>query len=104
MNGIELTTILEHIHIVFRLFELFKKYDGLKKNEIKMKRPTQLMEVLELARSILHEKLALKNEILNKVEESEELAEGIGTDLEQQLEIIDYSIKKWEQIRTVLEM
>lgn len=38
-----------------RFFDLFRKYDGFKKNEIKMKRPTQLMEVLELAREILHE-------------------------------------------------
>lgn len=38
-----------------RFFALFKKYDGFKKNEIKMKRPNQLMEVLELAREILAE-------------------------------------------------
>lgn len=38
-----------------RFFALFKKYDGFKKNEIKMKRPNQLMEVLELARQILAE-------------------------------------------------
>lgn len=47
-----------HFQIVVtdqRFFDLFKKYDGYSKNEIKMKRPTQLMEVLELAREILHE-------------------------------------------------
>lgn len=38
-----------------RFFDLFKKYNGNNKNEIKMKRPNQLMEVLELAREILHE-------------------------------------------------
>lgn len=38
-----------------RFFDLFKKYNGFNKNEIKMKRPNQLMEVLELAREILQE-------------------------------------------------
>lgn len=38
-----------------RFFGLFKKYDGMKKKEIKMKRPNQLMEVLELIRLILSE-------------------------------------------------
>lgn len=38
-----------------RFFNLFKKYDGMKKKEIKMKKPNQLMEVLELIRLILSE-------------------------------------------------
>ena len=39
-----------------RFFDLFEKYDGYKKNEIKMKKPNQLMEVLELARALVLEK------------------------------------------------
>src|ERR1700722_2560118 len=42
-----------------RVFQLFRKYGGVNKQEIKMKRPTQLMEVLELARQILHEQQVL---------------------------------------------
>lgn len=38
-----------------RFFDLFRKYNGFEKNEIKMKRPQQLLEVLELARQILQE-------------------------------------------------
>lgn len=38
-----------------RFFMLFKKYDGTRRKEIKMKRPNQLMEVLDLIRIILAE-------------------------------------------------
>lgn len=38
-----------------RFFALFKKYDGTRRKEIKMKRPNQLMEVLDLIRVILSE-------------------------------------------------
>jgi hypothetical protein len=34
-----------------RFFQMFKKYDGVRKREIKMKRPNQLMEVLEIVSS-----------------------------------------------------
>ena len=38
-----------------RFFELFKKYEGLQRKEIKMKKPVQLMEILGLARELIVE-------------------------------------------------
>uniref|UniRef100_A0A158P793 Inositol hexakisphosphate and diphosphoinositol-pentakisphosphate kinase n=1 Tax=Angiostrongylus cantonensis TaxID=6313 RepID=A0A158P793_ANGCA len=76
-----------------RFFALFKKYDGFKKNEIKMKRPNQLMEVLELARQILAEHVV-------KYEDSGNDCQRLEHDLEQ----VDEEIKRWDQMRAVLEM
>ncbi|VDM58758.1 unnamed protein product [Angiostrongylus costaricensis] len=76
-----------------RFFALFKKYDGFKKNEIKMKRPNQLMEVLELARQILAEHIV-------KYEDSGNECQRLEHDLEQ----VDEEIKRWDQMRAVLEM
>lgn len=44
-----------------RFFALFRKYDGPKKSEIKMKKPNQLTEVLELSKQLLHEQQVLMN-------------------------------------------
>ncbi|KAI1731176.1 histidine phosphatase superfamily (branch 2) domain-containing protein [Ditylenchus destructor] len=88
-----------------RFFKLFKKYDGMRKKEIKMKRPTQLMEVLELIRQILAEQQTLREEYMTK---SAELMHGRDNpdfkQLERDLEKCEESVKTWDQMRTVLEM
>lgn len=38
-----------------KFFDLFRKYDGFKKGELKLKRPNQLQEVLDIARDLLHD-------------------------------------------------
>lgn len=38
-----------------RFFELFAKYDGYKDGHIKLKKPKQLQEVLDIARALLAE-------------------------------------------------
>ncbi|KAL3885371.1 hypothetical protein ACJMK2_025442, partial [Sinanodonta woodiana] len=38
-----------------RFFELFEKYDGYKKGHLKLKKPKQLQEVLDIARDLLNE-------------------------------------------------
>ncbi|CAI4221685.1 unnamed protein product [Auanema sp. JU1783] len=86
-----------------RFFDLFKKYDGYKKNEIKMKRPNQLTEVLELAKQILLEKYEERNRVLQEIENNENEPNCMDH-VEQKLEVVEDQIKKWEQIRTVLEM
>ncbi|VDK43673.1 unnamed protein product [Anisakis simplex] len=95
-----------------RFFELFRKYDGFKKNEIKMKRPTQLMEVLELARQILHEQQMRRTELVRLIERCEKNGEIVQTKnksnnlrrFERDFERCEEDIKKWDQMRTVLEM
>jgi inositol hexakisphosphate/diphosphoinositol-pentakisphosphate kinase len=52
-----------------RFFNLFDKYDGKIKKEIKMKRPNQLMEVLELSRNMLHEGQDKRNEYMKELAE-----------------------------------
>ncbi|VDO74459.1 unnamed protein product [Haemonchus placei] len=86
-----------------RFFALFKKYDGFKKNEIKMKRPNQLMEVLELAREILAEHIALRNSLLMSLEACEDSGEE-SQRVEHELEEVEDAIKRWDQMRAVLEM
>uniref|UniRef100_A0A0R3RT95 Inositol hexakisphosphate and diphosphoinositol-pentakisphosphate kinase n=1 Tax=Elaeophora elaphi TaxID=1147741 RepID=A0A0R3RT95_9BILA len=86
-----------------RFFDLFKKYNEFNKNEIKMKRPNQLMEVLELAREILHELQVRRNESLKEMESCEDNG-GSSSKLERDLEQCEEAIKKWDQVRTVLEM
>ncbi|KAL3997939.1 Histidine phosphatase (branch 2) family protein [Acanthocheilonema viteae] len=86
-----------------RFFDLFKKYNEFNKNEIKMKRPNQLMEVLELAREILHEQQVRRNESLKEMESCED-SDGSSSKLERDLEQCEEAIKKWDQVRTVLEM
>lgn len=36
-----------------RFFEIFEKYDGYRKGHVKLKRPKQLQEILDTARSLL---------------------------------------------------
>lgn len=42
-------------YIYCRFFELFQKYDGYKKGSLKLKKPKQLQEVLDIARDLLNE-------------------------------------------------
>ncbi|VDN02137.1 unnamed protein product [Thelazia callipaeda] len=86
-----------------RFFDLFKKYNGFSENEIKMKRPNQLMEVLELAREILHEQMIRRRELLQKLETHED-GDKYSLNIDRCLEQSEEAIKKWEQVRTVLEM
>ncbi|VDD91712.1 unnamed protein product [Enterobius vermicularis] len=86
-----------------RFFDLFRKYNGFEKNEIKMKRPQQLLEVLELARQILQEQQVSRSELTKYLNGKAENAAN-SKRVEQQLDQCEENIKKWEQIRTVLEM
>ncbi|EGT38977.1 hypothetical protein CAEBREN_11971 [Caenorhabditis brenneri] len=85
-----------------RFFDLFEKYDGYKKNEIKMKKPNQLMEVLELARALVLEKQEERHNLIAKIREDNEVESNRKA--EHQIEICEEEMKKWEQMRTVLEM
>lgn len=38
-----------------RFFEIFEKYDGYKHGHVKLKRPKQLQEILDIARYLLSE-------------------------------------------------
>lgn len=59
----EVSVFLEDIYeeqyltysIPYRFFEIFAKYDGYKHGHIKLKRPKQLQEILDTARSLLAE-------------------------------------------------
>ena len=47
---------LVHVSIsFFRFFTLFEKYNGYKKGHLKLKKPKQLQEVLDIARDLLSE-------------------------------------------------
>lgn len=64
-----------------RFFEIFEKYDGYKHGHVKLKRPKQLQEILDIARYLL-------SEIQTKsAEPSIEVKQG-----------------KLEQLKSVLEM
>lgn len=39
----------------FRFFDIFEKYDGYKQGAIKLKKPKQLQEILDITRSLLVE-------------------------------------------------
>lgn len=47
--------ILFHVFLFNRFFELFKKYDGYRTGHLKLKKPKQLQEVLDIARFLLDE-------------------------------------------------
>ena len=50
-----------------RFFQLFEKYNGYKKGHLKLKKPKQLQEVLDIARDLLNEKHDAGNpEVLEK--------------------------------------
>lgn len=64
-----------------RFFEIFEKYDGYKHGHVKLKRPKQLQEILDIARYLL-------SEIQTKAGDSE----------------IEEKECKLEQLKSVLEM
>lgn len=64
-----------------RFFEIFEKYDGYKQGHVKLKRPKQLQEILDIARSLLAE--------IQQHEADPEIEEKQG---------------KLEQLKSVLEM
>lgn len=45
----------QRTNIFDRFFEIFAKYDGYKHGHVKLKRPKQLQEILDTARSLLAE-------------------------------------------------
>lgn len=80
-----------------RFFKLFKKYNGIQQKEIKLKRPAQLMEILELIRAILNENLlhrAEYSEQLSKLDHNEEQYK----ELEALLEKANEQVKTWDQM------
>lgn len=66
---------------LFRFFDIFEKYDGYKQGAIKLKKPKQLQEILDITRSLLVE-------IQTKTAEPE----------------IEEKQGKLEQLKSVLEM
>jgi inositol hexakisphosphate/diphosphoinositol-pentakisphosphate kinase len=70
---------LQKLHC--RFFEIFEKYDGYKDGHVKLKRPKQLQEILDIARSLL-------NEIQHRAADPE----------------IEEKQGKLEQLKSVLEM
>jgi len=71
-----------HVDLDFcRFFEIFEKYDGYKDGHVKLKRPKQLQEILDIARSLL-------NEIQHRAADPE----------------IEEKQGKLEQLKSVLEM
>lgn len=74
-------SFLIHVLSLNRFFEIFEKYDGYKHGQIKMKKPKQLQEILDITRSLL-------SEIQTKAAEAE----------------IEEKQGKLEQLKSVLEM
>lgn len=74
--------LYSHVELDFcRFFEIFEKYDGYKDGHVKLKRPKQLQEILDIARSLL-------NEIQHRAADPE----------------IEEKQGKLEQLKSVLEM
>jgi uncharacterized protein YdcH (DUF465 family) len=77
-----------------RFFKLFKKYDGIQQREIKLKRPAQLMEILELIRAILNENLALRADLSEQMSQLHHEDERYK-ELEALLEKANDKVKTW---------
>lgn len=86
-----------------RFFKLFKKYDGIQQREIKLKRPNQLMEILELIRAILNENLAFRANFSEQMSQLNHKDDKYK-ELEALLEKANDQVKTWDQMRCVLEM
>ncbi len=65
-----------------KFFDIFRKYDGFKKKHIKLKKPQQLQEILDVARQLL-----------------DQIKLGAAA-----CDVIEEKRSKLEQIKTVLEM
>uniref|UniRef100_A0A914HZ78 Inositol hexakisphosphate and diphosphoinositol-pentakisphosphate kinase n=1 Tax=Globodera rostochiensis TaxID=31243 RepID=A0A914HZ78_GLORO len=93
-----------------RFWKMFQKYDGLRKRELKLKKPTQLMEILEIVRQLLQESLEQRRSLLGKnthfLWEKRDGSASVGAEhsLTNELEKCEEAIKTWEQMRAVLEM
>ena len=59
----------------FRFFSLFNKYNGHKNGKLKLKRPRQLQEILDIARWLLAEPGAVIQEKRHKVEQLKDVLE-----------------------------
>lgn len=46
---------LQPRYTICRFFEIFEKYDGYKQGHVKLKRPKQLQEILDISRALLAE-------------------------------------------------
>lgn len=49
-----------------RFFELFEKYQGYKNGHLKLKKPKQLQEVLDIVRFLLNENKIKKNSVIEE--------------------------------------
>lgn len=66
-----------------RFFEIFEKYDGYKNGHVKLKRPKQLQEILDIARYLLAE---IETKAANaEVEEKQSKLEQLKSVLEMYL-------------------
>lgn len=72
-----------------KFFDIFRKYDGFKKGELKLKHPNQLQEVLDIARDLLYE---LRN------------PRSVDDSCDDSREGIEEHESKLETIKMVLEM
>nr|CAB3253040.1 inositol hexakisphosphate and diphosphoinositol-pentakisphosphate kinase 2 [Phallusia mammillata] len=61
-----------------KFFDLFTKYNGHKTGKLKLKRPKQLQEVLDVARSLLADSDTIVKEKLNKLEQLKSVLEMYG--------------------------
>lgn len=71
------------VFILHRFFEIFEKYDGYKYGHVKLKRPKQLQEILDIARFLLSEIQTAESEIEEK--------QGKLEQLKSVLEMYDFS-------------
>ncbi len=65
--------------MVFRFFDLFDKHGGYKSGQLKLKRPKQLQEILDIARFLLSE---IKNNSDPEVEEKKSKLQQLKSVLE----------------------
>lgn len=65
--------LFNYLFLFFRFFEIFEKYDGYKHGHIKLKRPKQLQEILDIARYLLSELESADSEVEEKQGKLEQL-------------------------------
>lgn len=80
-----------------RFFEIFAKYDGYKHGHVKLKRPKQLQEILDTARSLLTE---IQHRAAGpELEEKQGKLEQLKSVLEMCVSGSDSSAKSIDQLR-----
>ena len=67
------------VFYLFRFFDLFEKYGGFKSGQLKLKRPKQLQEILDISRFLLAE---IKNDSGAEIEEKKSKLEQLKAVLE----------------------